>query len=194
MSLLNFGRTAGAMPTAGDRPVRRRLRPLLGLIGLLGTGACVSDDRSVPPSPVAAPAFDPVVFFQGRTHGTGTLHVALKHPQTTDVRGNGVASGDDGILLDQDVTMGRGKPKHRSWRLRRIGVGRYAGTLTDAVGTVTAQSQGNVLQIDFAMKGGLKVEQRLYLQPGGQVALNTMVVRKLGVVVARLDERIERER
>ena len=40
------------------------------------------------------------------------------------------------------------------------------------------------------MKGGLHAQQWLYLQPGGQVARNRMVVTKFGVPVASLDETI----
>ena len=44
----------------------------------------------------------------------------------------------------------------------------------------------------FAMKGGLKAEQWLYLKRGGQVAKNVMVIRKFGIPVARLTETITR--
>jgi hypothetical protein len=38
----------------------------------------------------------------------------------------------------------------------------------------------------------LQAEQFLALQPGGTVAQNVMIVRKMGVAVARLDETITR--
>ncbi len=136
--------------------------------------------------------FDPIAFFAGRTHGTGTLNVLFSKAQHTDVRGVGAVTAPGEITLDQDVVQGQGPAKHRTWRLRRVGTLRYVGTLTDAIGPVEADVSGNMLHIAFAMKGGLRAEQRLYLQPGGQVALNRMTVRKLGIVVANLDERIER--
>lgn len=40
------------------------------------------------------------------------------------------------------------------------------------------------------MKGGLAAEQFLYLQPDERTLLNRMTVRKFGLVVARVDERI----
>lgn len=42
------------------------------------------------------------------------------------------------------------------------------------------------------MKDGLHVEQFLYLRPGGPVAQNRMVVSKLGIPVAGLDETVTR--
>ena len=70
--------------------------------------------------------------------------------------------------------------------------GRYAGTLSDASGPVTADVAGNRLHIAFPMKGGLRAQQWLYLSPNGQVAQNRMVVTKLGIPVASLDEVITR--
>ena len=49
---------------------------------------------------------------------------------------------------------------------------------------------GNRLDLRFRMAGGFAVEQRLYLRPDGRVALNRLTVRKLGIVVAVLDETI----
>lgn len=164
---------------------------LMGTV-LFGSSGCVPRSIAAPPPSGAMPTFDPVAFFQGQTHGTGTLHILFHRAQTTDVRGIGVMAAGGGITLDQQVTREDGVPKRRTWRLRPIGAGRYTGTLTDAVGPVYAETRGSALRITFAMKGGLKVEQALHLRPGGQVALNTMTVRKLGIVVARLEERIER--
>jgi Protein of unknown function (DUF3833) len=74
----------------------------------------------------------------------------------------------------------------------RLGGGRYGGTLSDAEGPLVAQITGNCLHLRYSAKGHLSVEQWLYLQPGGKVALNRMVVRKFGIRVARLDETIRR--
>lgn len=170
----------------------RHAAPAFALAALIGAPGCVPAGHVAPPAASAMPVFDPVRFFAGSTHGTGTLHILFSKPRSTDVRGMGLVSPAGEITLDQDVVQGDGAAKHRTWRLRPAGPGRYTGTLTDAVGPVFADIHGNALHIAFVMKGGLKVEQRLYLQPGGQVALNRMTVRKAGIVVARLDERIER--
>lgn len=169
-----------------------RYRHFVALAGLVGLGGCVSPVGMQPHVAPASPAFDPVAFFAGQTHGTGMLHVIASKPRRTDVVGYGTSPGPEAITLDQQVRQGDAAATHRTWHLRRIAPGRYVGTLTDAIGPVTADSAGAELVIRFTMRHGLKVVQHLYLQPGGRIALNTMTVRKWGIVVARLDERIER--
>ncbi|MEA1086335.1 DUF3833 family protein [Sphingomonas sp. CD22] len=176
---------------AADRPIRRATIGLASVAAAtLVTGCLPAGGRIA--APAATPVFDPIAFFRGATHGTGMLAVVFHHRQTTDVRGFGTVQDDGSIQLDQDVMRDGAKPQHRTWRLRATTPGHYAGTLTDAVGPVVADATGNQLHIRFAMKGGLRVDQRLALQPEGRVALNRMTVTKLGIVVARLDERIER--
>ncbi len=96
------------------------------------------------------------------------------------------------IVLEQDVHRGNAAPTHRSWYLHRVGPGRYAGTLTDANGPVAGEVVNNSLHLGFAMQGGLHADQWLYLQPGGLVARNRMVVTKFGIAIASLDETITR--
>lgn len=154
-------------------------------------GACVPSGhltRDQAPGPV----FDPIAFFAGHTEGTGGLKIATKRRQRTLVEGHGVVGADGAVTLDQDVRRGNGAPTHRTWHLRRVGTGRYAGTLTDAVGPVAGTVSGNRLHLRFRMKGGLQAQQWLYLRPGGQVADNRMVVTKFGIPVASLDETITR--
>lgn len=175
-----------------------RISPALCILACVS--GCVAGRSAPLPAAPGAPDFDPIAFFAGRTHGTGVLHVLFRGAKTTDVRGIGVAMGEgrtggrggSEIILDQSVVQGESPARHRRWRLHRDGPGRYTGTLTDAVGPVVALAQGNRLRIAFTLKGGLAVDQRLSLEPGGRVALNVMTVRKFGLVVARLDERIER--
>ena len=137
--------------------------------------------------------FDPINFFSGHTQGRGSLKIILHHRQSTLVTGTGVIGPDRSIVLDQDVRQGDAAPKHRTWQLKEIGRGRYTGTLTDAVGPVSGEVEGNRLRLRFAMKGGLHAQQWLYLQPGGHVAHNRMIVTKFGLPVASLDETISRE-
>lgn len=139
-----------------------------------------------------APIFDPVAFFAGATEGNGRLKIMTKRGQPVVVTGRGMVTAEGGIVLDQDVRRGSAPPSHRTWHLHRAGAGRYAGTLSDATGPVTGEVTGNLLHLAFPMKGGLRAQQWLYLQSGGQVARNRMVVTKFGVPVARLDETIRR--
>lgn len=140
-----------------------------------------------------APTFDPAIFFAGMTEGQGRLRIIFRNPQNTLVEGRGHVDPDGTIVLDQTVRLGDKPTTKREWRLRRIAPGRYAGTLTDANGPVIGSVRGSRLHLAFTMKGGLKAEQWLDLQPGGKVAQNRMIVRKLGVVVARLHETITRQ-
>ena len=160
-------------------------------IALLACAGCVSTDH-LTKAQVPAPVFDPAAFFSGRTEGRGTLSIVLRQRRPTLVRGYGRRAPDGGIVLDQAVTQGDGRPERRTWHLRKVAPGRWTGTLSDASGPVTGSITGNRLHLSFAMKGGLKAEQWLYLKAGGQVAENVMVIRKFGVPVARLVETITR--
>ena len=110
----------------------------------------------------------------------------------TLVEGHGVVRADGSIDLNQVVRSGDKAPTRRTWHLYRIAPGRYGGTLSDATGPVSGDVSGNRLHLSFAMTGGLHAEQFLYLRRGGQVAQNRMVVSKLGIPVASLDETITR--
>lgn len=122
------------------------------------------------------------------------LTVMTRHRQAVLVEGKGVVTPDGGIVLDQDVRRGGEAATHRTWHLQRVGTGQFAGTLSDASGPVTGDVSGNCLHLRFAMKGGLRAQQWLYLRPDGQSAHNRLVVTKLGVPVASLDETIVRRR
>ena len=151
-----------------------------------------------PSSPVApvrgvGPAFDPVAFFSGRTRGEGRLTVAFAGARPVRVESRGTAEADGGVVLDQSVREGDRPVRRRQWRLRPLGAGRWAGTLSDAGGPVTGEVTGHRLHLRFRLKSGLRAEQWLELQAGGRTALNRMVVTKWGVPVARLTETITRE-
>jgi hypothetical protein len=100
---------------------------------------------------------------------------------------------DGGLILDQTVTLAGQPATQRQWQLRRDGPSGVAGSLSDAAGPVTGRIEGNRLHPRFTMNGGLRADQWLALQPGGQMLHNVMIVRKFGLPVARLDEVIMRE-
>jgi len=170
-------------------PGRGRLSSIIAV--LLALGACVPSGHLVRQQ-ATSPTFDPIAFFAGATEGNGELKIMTKRRQLVMVTGHGIVTPDGEIVLDQDVRRGNAPPSHRTWHLRRVGEGRYAGSLSDATGPVTGEVTGNLLHLAFPMKGGLRAQQWLYLQPGGQVSRNRMVVSKFGVPVASLDETIRR--
>ncbi|RZM30774.1 MAG: DUF3833 family protein [Sphingomonas sp.] len=154
----------------------------------------MSSCMSAPPvAPITAgPPFVAERFFVGRLDGTGTLKIVLHDPGATHVSSVGKLEADGVLTLDQHIEQ-QGKPaRDRQWRIRPLGNGRYTGTLTDASGPVTGEAVGNRLHLRFPMDGGTRVDQWLTLSPDGQVAMNHMIVRKLGVIVATLDETIRK--
>ena len=120
------------------------------------------------------------------------LKILFHTPRTTHVTSVGRVDAEGTLALDQHIEQ-QGKPaRDRHWRIRPLGNGRYTGTLTDASGPVTGEVEGNRLHLGFPMKRGMHVDQWLTLSPDGQVAQNHLIVRKLGVTVATLEETIRR--
>ena len=143
--------------------------------------------------PPAAPArFDAIAFFTGRTEGEGQLSIALHHAARVRVHGHGHVERDGTLVLDQTVERAGHATTTRTWRIRAVAPGRYAGTLTDARGPIAGESSGDRLHLAYRGAGGVRIEQWLTLDPDGRGAQNRLTARKFGVVVARLDETIRR--
>lgn len=51
---------------------------------------------------------------------------------------------------------------------------------------------GDAFHLRYRTKGGIAIEQWMTLAPGGRSAHNRLVARKMGVIVARLDETIRK--
>ena len=159
---------------------------------LAGLSGCVSAER-LPPARADAPALDALAFFNGQSRGEGTLKISLRRPRAVTVASVGRWGSGGNLSLDQTVTLAGQPATQRQWKLRRDGPSGVAGSLSDAAGPVTGRIEGNRLHLRFNMKGGLRADQWLALQPGGQMLHNVMIVRKFGLPVARLDEVIMRE-
>ncbi|WP_017666766.1 DUF3833 family protein [Sandarakinorhabdus sp. AAP62] len=169
----NIGRTAAA----------------LALLTILS--GCVAAGR-LPPARADAPALDALAFFTGQSRGEGTLKIALRRPRVVTVASVGRRGSNGGLILDQTVALAGQPATQRQWQLNRDGPAGVAGSLSDAAGPVTGRIEGNRLHLRFTMKGGLRADQWLALQPGGLVLHNVMIMRKWGLPVARLDEVITR--
>lgn len=140
-----------------------------------------------------APHFAAAEFFTGKTEGRATLRVIMRKPAPVAVHGMGRVESDGTLVLDQIVEQA-GKPlKKRQWRIRETSPDHYVGTLSDATGGVTGVVRGDKLVLRFTMKGGFRAKQFLTLRPDRKSAHNVMVVRKIGMTVAVLDEVITRE-
>jgi hypothetical protein len=143
-----------------------------------------------PPAAHASPVFDPFKFFLGRSHGDAQLKVIMKDYKSVNVDSVGRMEGDT-LVIDQHIVVRDGETRDRQWRLNKDGPGKYSGSLTDAIGPVTAEVEGDRLHIRYTSKDG-QVEQYLSLAPDTKYADNRMTVKKHGIVVATLEETITR--
>jgi len=139
-----------------------------------------------------APKLDLPTFFTGRTHAENVMKIALKRPAKliVDSVGRKERNGDFVLI---DTVREEGKPvRTRKWLMRPAGPNRFTGTLTDAVGPVHGVVDGDTATIRYTMKGGLKVEQEMRLQPGGRTLANRVVVKKFGMKFARVEGMIRK--
>jgi len=156
---------------------------------VLPLSGCVSLPR--PQSATASsPIFDPLQFFAGRTEGRGELRKILSSPIQVTVRSHGIVDEEGILTLEQEVLEGEKPPRKRSWRIQRVDGNVYRGSLSDAKGPVTILVDGNRMHIAFIMEGGFPVDQYIFLAADGQSARNILVVSKLGMRVAVLEEDI----
>ena len=155
------------------------------------TGIAVAGTAVVLAAPSGA-SFDPADYFLGRTGGEAVLHKMFGKPVRITVESVGRKASNDDLILDQVVREAGKAPDRRRWVLRRVSANRFTGTMTAAEGPVEVEVEGPGASIRYRMKGRLKVEQQLTLQPDGKTVRNHMTVKKLGLRVARLDETIRK--
>lgn len=108
------------------------------------------------------------------------------------VHGSGRTERDNVLVLEQVVNEGDKPARTRTWRIREVSPGHYAGTLSDAVGPVTGEQVGGRLHLAFTGTDGYGYQQWLTFASDGRSAHNVLQVRKFGVVVANLDETIRK--
>lgn len=142
-----------------------------------GASALASGERP-------SPADQPLRFFEGRTEMVSTVKVVMKKPYQSRTIGNGRILPDGSLALVQEVRE-EGKPLvKRHWKIREVGRGKFAGTMSDAVGPVTVNEAKGTYRFQFKLKGHLAVDQWVRPLPGGKTAQSRMTVRKLGMQVA----------
>jgi hypothetical protein len=129
----------------------------------------------------------PEHFFVGRTEGAGTVQMIMAGSHTVRDHSRGHLDKSGALILEQIVEED-GKPaRRRSWRLARAGGNRISGTISDAIGPVTGEMNGNVLHLRYrAREASAQVEQWITLHPNGRTASNRMVFRKFGFKAATL--------
>ncbi len=142
---------------------------------------------------LAAPAWaaterdDPMTFFEGRTESVGTVKIAMKKPFRSRAVGKGEILSDGTLNLVQRVEDEGQKPRERRWRIRRVGPGRYSGTMTEAKGPVVVEKVGDRFRFSFRMSGNVAVEQWLDPAADWKSAASKVTIRKYGIVVGRSD-------
>ena len=160
------------------------------IAGLAALTACTA--AAPPEAQQAGPAFDPIAFFTGTSHGDGKLDQIMKGTRSVTVDSVGTPEADGSLTLTQRIATQGDKPRTRVWTLKQVAPGRYSGKLTDANGPVETIAVGRAIRIRYPMKGGLKVEQWLVALPGGRSLDNHMTVTNWGIRVAALRERIDK--
>ena len=174
------------------------MRPLRTLRRSFALLACALVPGCLPslaerPQVAPTPAFDPVAFFTGHTHGEGALDARFGGRREISVEGNGYQNQDGSFQLDQTVTYANGSVETRRWVLRRRDANSWTASLSDASGEVSAETSGNLFHLRYPIRSPrVFMEQWLYLQPDGRSVLNLAQVTVLGVPYARLSETITR--
>ena len=163
--------------------LRRRTAVLLAPLLLT---ACASVELPAGPAPI-----DPIAFFTGETHGTGSLNPIVGKATNVTVASTGTPTAS-GLRLVQRITEGAKPERTRIWVIAPAGPGRFTGTLTDAAGPVTMTVAGPRAFVAYATPSGLRIRQQLALQSDGRTILNHLEAFKLGVRVASLDETIRK--
>ncbi len=130
---------------------------------------------------------DPIRFFEGRTESIGTVKVTMKKPFRSRALGVGAIRSDGTLHLVQRVEDHGQLPRERRWRIRKIGSGRYSGTMSEAKGPVTVDEIGGRFRFRFRMDGSVSVEQWLTPAKDWRSAASNITIRKFGVLVGRSD-------
>ena len=140
----------------------------------------------------AGPLQNPLQFFEGRTESVSTVKVVMKKPLQSRSIGRGNILPDGSLNLVQRVEEEGRAPFERRWKIRQIGPGRYAGTMSEAKGPVTIDEVGDRYRFRFKMKGNLAVEQWLSPLPGNKAASTKVTIRKFGMAVAKSEGTIRK--
>ena len=153
-----------------------------------GFAAAATIAFAMPASSTAAgPIADPLSFFEGRTETVSTVKIVMKKPFRSRSIGRGKLLGDHSLDLVQRVEE-EGKPVHeRRWKIRRVGPGKFAGTMSDAVGPITIDETPKGYRFRFKLKDNMSVEQWLLPNAGGTSARSQVTVKRFGIAVFKSD-------
>lgn len=145
------------------------------------------------------PAFDPLVFFTGRTESTGVMENRQGAPVKRVRTVTQGAWHADVLHLEQELYFDNDPPTHRSWRLRRTGPHSFEGTANDMVGTARGEAHGPVFHWAFTLAtspgnplANVRMSQWMYLQPDGRTMVNHTTITKAGLFLRQVTEQFQR--
>lgn len=172
----------------GDRPLFRRA---VAALVLLCATAC--GEQKVADFAGRGPDFDFIDYFTGQVWAWGMVtdrFGTVRRQFVVDMRGR---IEDGKLILTEDFVYADGETQQRVWTVARAGDG-YVGTAPDVRGTAIGERAGNAVRfiydLEVPMNGGIWVlaaDDWMFLQPGGEMALNQSALSKWGVEVARVN-------
>ena len=137
--------------------------------------------------PASAAMESPLVFFEGKTESVGTVKLAMKKPFKSRSIGRGQIKSDGSLDLVQRVEDEGQPPRERRWRMRRVGPGKFTGTMSEAKGPVTVEEVDGKYRFRFRMDGSVAVEQWLIPAADGKSARSKVTIKKFGLRVGSSD-------
>ena len=144
----------------------------------------------------SAPRFEPEKYFEGPTRSWGVIESARGNPRSrfrTEMMG--VRDGD-ALVITQDFTFEDGRKQQRVWRLKRLDEHRYEATSPEIPGTAPGTAFGNSFHWDYLLGRNfftrVHMTHWMYLQAGGEVMINRVIISRFGVVLAETTEHFHR--
>lgn len=160
-------------------------------------------DRTARPiaSAGAGSPFDPVAFFDGRTHSWGVVESRSGAPTERIVTdSHGEKAGADRLRMVQYLAFQDGTTQRRDWTLWRSGPNRFDATANDMVGVAKGETDGNIFHWQWVLarsRGNefmnLTMNQWMYRLADGSVMIRT-TVSKFGVILAEVTEQFTHDR
>lgn len=163
------------------------------ILALLILVLCLSVASVSAQTKEASSEFTPHNGFGGQSEGNGKLKLFFGKQRPFHVESHGYDQADGTFRLDQTVTF-QGQPsQQRTWLLKTANQNHYTGTLSDAPGRVSGQTNGLLLRLKYRVKGPLIMHQTLKLMPDGKTIDNVGKITLLGITVGHLHETIARK-
>jgi len=194
-----YANTELMAPTAGWSWVERSLRIFLLLLSAMTMVSC----RTMKPEDFAAqrPVLEIEKYYEGHTQSVGLIESRGGEPlKRVKTETWGTLKGRE-LVMKQDITMDNGDPVSRTWHIRRVDGHRYVATTDHMVGKATGEAWGNTLRLSYvlSLKPGnplakVRMTHWMQLQPDGRTLLNSVTVKKAGVVVGRISEVFRKEK